>query len=215
MNLSELPQKMINYYLKYKQDTSNIISKWNKKYELVSVSDNPYLRYSIKDDKYVYKIFCDNQMEEQFKKYNIIQTFNNAIERDFYKDISLIHNLIEYNNQYIGYVYPICNEVYNKFKMKRTVNRMTTLFDQPEPFKILYKKLCKKIKSTKIAYTDLFPTNIVMKDNQYYLIDLDSLIKLEDTTVKEFHKRYGGSLPEFYIKFINHILYKQNIRRKK
>lgn len=209
MDLSQLPQNMIDTFLNYKNDISKINSTWIGDFSIISVSKNPYFRYSIKNNKYVYKIFYETELN-----YNIIQTFTRAKDRGFFDDITIIDKFIKYNNEIIGYVYPLCEIVSSKFKMKRTINKMTNLFDQPEKFKILYRKLCDKIKETKIAYTDLYPSNIVKYQDNYYLIDLDSLIDLRDTSVKEFHNKYGGSTPDFYSKFINKILYKQNIRKK-
>lgn len=207
MNLSELPQIMIDSYFSYQNKNSQLKSTWNKNFEIINSSDYPYFRFLIKDDKFIYKIFYDNLKDFELQQYNIIETFNYAINQNFFENIALIDKLISFENKYIGYVYPICEKVEHLFSIQRTTGKMKYLNQQPEEFITLYSKLKTNILETKIGYTDLYPSNIVKKDNQMYIIDLDSITNLNKISIKKFQKRYGN-LPEYYIKFINKILYK-------
>jgi hypothetical protein len=208
MQLSQLPQSMIDAFFKYQNKPVNFVSEWNKKYELVQTSNVPYFRYIIKDDDFYYKIFWDNTSHPKIRKYRIIETFNHAVNRGFFDNIALVDRYIKLGNTIIGYVYPQCEKVTDKFKMKRTVNRMDELFFQPDEFKTLYRQIRNNIENTGIAYTDLYPTNIVQYDNKYYIIDLDSLVNLDKISVNTINERYG-SLPLFYSKYLCHILYKK------
>ena len=208
MQLSQLPQSMINAFLTYQNKPLNIKSTWDKEYKLIQTSNVPYFRYLIKDDKFFYKLFWDNTSHPKIRKYRIIETFNHAVTRGFFNNIAIVENYIKMGDTIIGYVYPICEEVEDLFKVKRTVNRMAELFYQPNEFKKLYQKIKENVKKTNIAYTDLYPTNIVKSGENYYIIDLDSLTNLDKISVNIFNQRYG-TLPLFYTKFINHILYKK------
>ena len=210
MDITELPQKIIDKYLTYKKRTDiKLISKWgDKEYKILSVRDNPYWRIlfvtEIEKKKYIYKIFYDNVNNEKLKKYNIVDTFTLAVKNNYFKKTSLVKNYIKDGNRYIGYVYPMCNRV-NSLRRRDTSNRLADLKYQPRAFENLYKILCAETARTKIAFTDLYYTNIVEKDKKMYLIDLDSLINLRNSTPKMIYDRYD-TLPYYYKGYIIQII---------
>ena len=195
MNLSELPQTIIDRFFECQGKSHNIKSSWAKKFKLIQSSSSPYFRIIIKDDNYVYKIFYDE---------NILETFNTAVEKNFFNDIALIENFIEYDNQKIGYVTRIFDMV-GGFKMYKTINRISKLKYQPKEFIELYHLICRNVIQTRIAYVDIYPTNIVKYQNKFYIIDLDSLINLDKTNETIINNGYG-TLPTYYIKFIKSLI---------
>ena len=191
MNLSELPQSIIDRFFEFQHLPHDIKSRWTKKYYLIQSSNIPYFRIIFKDDKYIYKIFYDK---------TIINAFNTAIERNFFNNIAIIKNFITYNNQKIGYVTQVF-DMAQGIKMKRTVKMISKLEDQSPEFINLYDRICQNIVKTNIAYMDIYPTNIVKYQKKFYIIDLDSVIDLNKTKMSTIDNGYG-SLPPYYIEFI-------------
>lgn len=202
MDISELPQTVIDkYFLQIKTNSNNIQSKWTTSFQIISIRNNPYWRLLFKDSDYIYKIF-DNDI--------IIKLFNIAIEKNFFDGIAKIENYIKYNGKYVGYVYPICDKVENLHLSQEII---FNLEKQANEFKDLYKKLEKNTKSAKIFYTDLYYTNIVKYEDQYYLIDIDSLSYLNNNTLTTIDKKYT-TLPIFYKNFIKKQMNKKFMTRK-
>lgn len=200
MNIYQLPQIIIDkYFLQIKK--SPPISNWEGEFKILSVRTNPYWRALFKDDKYVYKIFFDDK---------IVNLFNLAIEKNFFKDITIVEKYIKYGDKYIGYVYPICHKITTLHLSQEII---FNLDKQPDKFKDLYAKLTHNTKSTKIFYTDLYYTNIVEYDNKYYLIDMDSLSYLNNNTLTTIDKKYS-TLPTFYINFIKKLRNEKFMTRK-
>lgn len=198
MDISELPQIIIDkYFLQIKKD-SNIQSTSTTPFHIMSIRKNPYWRLLFKDSYYIYKIF-DND--------DIIPLFNIAIENHFFSDITLIQNYIKYNDKYIGYVYPICDKVNN---LHLSQNIIYNFDKQPDKFKDLYKKLEINVKTCNIFYTDLYYTNIMQYRDKYYLIDIDSLAYLNNTTIDTKY----STLPVFYINFLKKLRNEPIMTRK-
>lgn len=207
MNLSHLPQKVIDYYLKYRNQNKQIKSTWNGgEFKITSIREKPYYRilFMDHDKKFIYKIFHDNLTESKFKQYNIVNTFNLAVQKDFFKDIALVQDYIKYEGKCIGYIYPICNKV-SGLRLRDTSSRLADLKYQPQEFENLYKKLCRNVSRSKIGFTDLFHTNIVEKNKRMYLIDLDSLLDLKKANTKVICQRYD-TLPLYYKNFLIKII---------
>ena len=200
MDLSELPQKIINKYFQTKNITSFLKSKWNKDYKIMSTRFEPYFRILFQDNEFVYKIFHDNIEHQKFSKYKIIDTFNLAIKKDFFKDITIVEKYISFKGKYIGYVYPICN-LTNKLKIHKTTNTIRPLKFQPDIFINLYKKIQHNTIKTMIGFTDLYPNNIIEFQGQMYIIDLDSVADLHIITRKILDERYN-TLPDYYRMFL-------------
>lgn len=217
ININQLPQIVIDKYLSYTKRDEKIKSIWDKSFEIISIRTNPYWKILFKDDENYYKIFYDTISEPKFKKvfqrdkktrkikinnipiktenFKILEVFNLAIKENFFNDITIVKNFIKDGDTYVGYVYPKCE--------KTDIN-----MDSKE-FKGLYEKLCKNVKTTKIIYTDLYYSNIVKYNNKLYLIDLDSLLKLEKNNLNKFCKRYD-TLPFYYKNFIIQLFYRLN-----
>lgn len=206
MDLSHLPQKVINRYLQERKINKEIQSTWNGDFHIINIRDNPYFRilFTDHDNKFVYKIFHDNTTNPKFRRYNIIDTFNLAVKNNFFQDIALVQDYIKFEGKYIGYIYPICNKV-NNLRLRDTVSRLADLKYQPIKFEELYKKILKNVSRTKIAFTDLFHTNIVEKNGKYYIIDLDSVVNLKSVDIKTIYQRYD-TLPSYYKVFLTKII---------
>ena len=131
-------------------------------------------------------------------------------KRIFFDGIAKIENYIKYNGKYVGYVYPICDKVENLHLSQEII---FNLEKQANEFKDLYKKLEKNTKCAKIFYTDLYYTNIVKYEDQYYLIDIDSLSYLNNNTLTTIDKKYT-TLPIFYKNFIKKQMNKKFMTRK-
>lgn len=201
MHIYQLPQIIIDKYFQQinKQPPK---STWEKeKILILSNRTNPYWRIIFKDESYYYKIFDDTK---------IITLFNLAIKKNFFDNITKIKSYIEYNGSYIGYVYPICNEVTN---LHLSQDILFNLSKQPHQFKELYENLTQNIELSKIFYTDLYYTNIVEYENKYYLIDIDSLSYLNNSTLSTIDKQYS-TLPIFYTNFIKKLKDKKFMTRK-
>lgn len=201
MYIYQLPQIIIDKYFKQINQIPPK-STWNKEnIDILSNRTNPYWRIIFKDQSLIYKIFDNDE---------IITLFNLAIKRNFFDNITKVKSYIQHNDKYIGYVYPICKEVTD---LHLSQDILFNLSKQPHKFKQLYQNLIQNIKLSKIFYTDLYYTNIVEYDNEYYLIDIDSLSYLNNNTLTTIDKKYT-TLPIFYKNFIKKQMNKKFMTRK-
>lgn len=169
--LTDLPQNILDIYFKsLKQDCtiiSNIPDVNIETYLGPPMKAYCYMRLLYKDNKFYYKIFnyYDSSLPDFIEKTKYDLYFEKAIKHKFYNNISLVNDFIydEINCRYIGYKYPIINEIINinNEKLNNLINRL-----------IIQSKL------TNLVHVDIVNHNILEYNNKYYIIDLECITSL-------------------------------------
>lgn len=204
IKIEELPEEIVCCYNKIKKTNYKGIKSTHKiKYKEIK---RPYWRLRYNDEKYYYKlIFFDN--DKFNKQVRVNEAFKKAIDCNFFVDLALVDNYIydSKNDLVIGYKYPKLN-LTKDIKSKNVKTSKSYINDNfnnmTEKFINLYNILLDKIKEHSIVYTDLTISNIVEKDNRYYLIDLDSVSFVNICNNKKILTERYKPLPQFYKKFL-------------
>jgi len=192
--LKNLPQNILNKYfnsLKQECKVHSDISDVKIHTEIGPPTQYCHWRLLYKDNKYFYKIFnyYDSALPDfmDSTKYDIV--FKLAIETNFYDNISLVEDFIydNINNRYIGYKYPIINEIQN-IDNKKAIN--------------LIERISKQTKITNIVYTDLVYHNILEYNNQYYIIDLETVTTIDVYNNLHIRNKYFKTNNKIYEKYI-------------
>ncbi len=137
-------------------------------------------------------VYADKNRQTYYKlwteQYENAKHFLNAFNAGFYDGLtSLIGIIVDEDGYCRGYITKAgtaSNQqlVYEKFKRGKTrCTAVAPLDKRTDPaYKTFYSQLCTNVEKTGYVFTDLAPPNIVLVDNHYALIDLDSVIPLSE-----------------------------------
>lgn len=140
-----------------------------------------------------FKIWC--------KDYILAPDFINAVKAGYFDKIARIKALLIDDDGYCcGYVTPEGQTIFstdivleeNNKKALRFANASEQTFATYNAF---YNKLIKAAAETKFVFIDLTPSNIILLDNTLYLIDLESVRKINSLNDNFFQDEY---LPKDY-----------------
>lgn len=180
MHIESLPNNVLQKYLTISSNKRKLKSK-TPDIVFTEMKSPPYVYWKIiyKTKTHYVKIFhFPNTNFVNTVKYN--EAFIKAVKENFYKDITLMTELIYDQNNIVGYIYPILNKI-NKID----TNKLSSLM----------KKTYEISKKTNLVFTDLTNDNIMTINNNYYIIDLESITFLniyKNTQVRSKHFRYNN-----------------------
>lgn len=155
-----------------------------------------------KDSKFYYKIW-----NPQFV---FVNNFINALIKDFFDDISpLIGIIVDYSGEFRGYI----------TEAKKNINPLELFVsDHGHYFEIkeiqfqnnlkyikLFNKLIEKSIITNFIYADLHLDNLVQDENQFYIIDLDSVLDIQDFQLNDL-KNPLYTCPNDYFKIVSSLI---------
>ena len=134
--------------------------------------------YQNKNEQTYYKLWSE--------KYAYGEHFLNAMNTGFYDGITcLIGIIFDENGHCRGYVTQTASTtrsrlVYDKFKRGRSIcTAIAPVHKQTDPaYKVFYAQLLTAIENTGYVFFDLAPSNVVLVDDHYALIDLNSVAPL-------------------------------------
>jgi hypothetical protein len=135
------------------------------------------------------------------KDYKWKNNFKTAYEANYYNNIALIKNIIVDNSKdVLGYI--SYNLDPHKLDTKLNKQQNMRILDK-NINNIKYQKflntILDKVKSLSLVYVDLTPNNVGIKDNEYYLCDLEDIVALPQLKNLDYWKLY---CPETYVNYI-------------
>ena len=152
--------------------------------------------YNKKDE-----LFMKIWEKEYIWKYN----FKYAYDCGYYKEISLIDNIIiDDSNDILGYITKKID--FHNLKIELNCKKdqciLSDNLDNIEYHNFL-NILLKNTKLFNLAHIDLTPYNIGIKDGKYYIFDLESVVTLDKLNKLDSYKIYN---PKLYVDSISKLL---------
>jgi hypothetical protein len=147
--------------------------------------------------RYSRVVYFDAENNKYYKVWNTDffykKHFDAAYIAGFYNDISLLEDVIEHNGEIVGYVMPKAN----------CLN--SSMIDHSK-YKEFIEKFSNHCIKHNTVYIDFNPENIVEKDGNYYLIDLEAAIHKDNLSDIENIEKSLQFSNYFYVKNINSLL---------
>lgn len=152
--------------------------------------------YANEDRSIYYKIWNPNYLRSKL--------FVNALDAGFFKHIApLVGIIYDEKNRCRGYIttggiLSMSNTTKSGLKITNLQYILPTSQQTNEKYISFYKRLVKNTAKSRYAFIDLSPTNIIEIDDQFYLIDLESVEPLSRLS-KNFESRpeYSFHIKEY------------------
>ena len=143
-------------------------------------------------------IYYDNDrfMKIWHKDFIWKKNFMNALNKNFYDEISILISVITCDGDIIGYITKKVNDsklIHDGRVIKDTENAKDVFYQS------FLEKVCNKFDSTGLIHIDLTYPNIGILNNNYYIFDLESVV---DITEIDQHMKCLSLCPLKYQKYI-------------